>query len=172
MVRSRLNALATGWAVGALLLVPSAALANDTDNVLVSAVVTNNCTITAAALAFGNYDQVDVNAAAPLEGTGSVTVACTDGFSVTVTLDEGATPNVGSSGITPLREMTFNAEVLTYKLFSDSGRTTVWGDDVASDVAFTGTGDGVALTIFGSVDPGQNIPAGTYNDTVVATVVF
>jgi spore coat protein U-like protein len=45
----------------------------------VSAVVVKNCTITTAPVAFGNYDSVAANATTPLDGLGTVTVACTKG---------------------------------------------------------------------------------------------
>jgi spore coat protein U-like protein len=61
---------------------------------------------------------------------------------------------------------------LSYSLFQDSTRATVWGNDAATGVGHTGTGASSALTVYGSVGSGQNVPAGTYADTVVATVTF
>ena len=52
--------------------------------------MTNNCTISTAALAFGSYDPVVTNAATNLDGTGTVTVACTKGLTATVGLGLGS----------------------------------------------------------------------------------
>ena len=48
--------------------------------------------------------------------------------------------------------------------------TTVWN----TTNAITGTGDGTAQTVtfFGLVAKSQNVPSGTYTDTVVATYTF
>src|SRR6476659_5615792 len=56
----------------------------------VNAVVVKNCTITTAPVAFGNYDSVAANATAPLDGLGTVTVACTKGAPAKVGLGAGA----------------------------------------------------------------------------------
>ena len=49
--------------------------------------VVKNCTITTAPVAFGNYDSVAANATAPLDGLGTVTVACTKGAAAKVGLE-------------------------------------------------------------------------------------
>lgn len=61
---------------------------------------------------------------------------------------------------------------LSYSLFSDTERTTVWGDGATVDVGSAGTGSAVDHTVYGRVASGQNVPAGSYADTVVATVTF
>ena len=48
----------------------------------------------------------------------------------------------------------------------------VWGGTAASDVPHTGTGTETSLTVYGRIPAGQNVPAGSYSDTVVATVTF
>lgn len=61
---------------------------------------------------------------------------------------------------------------LSYALYQDTGRTTVWGNTGGTGVANTGTGTQNALTVYGAVAAGQAVPAGSYSDTVVATVTF
>ena len=56
-----------------------ASAATATANLGVTATVTNNCTISTAALAFGSYDPVVANASTNLDGSGTVSVACTKG---------------------------------------------------------------------------------------------
>jgi spore coat protein U-like protein len=43
---------------------------------------------------------------------------------------------------------------------------------VGTGVAHTGTGSATAITVYGQMAAGQNVPAGSYADTVVATVSF
>lgn len=143
------------------------------DNLAVSAEVIDNCTISTSAIAFGNYDPIVANAASALDGTGSVTVTCTLNDGVQITLGQGVNPDTGSSATAPARRMVDGASNhLSYSLYSDEPRTAVWGDDASVDVEATGTGEADAHTVYGSVDAGQNNPAGSYTDTVVATVTF
>jgi spore coat protein U-like protein len=126
-----------------------------------------------APLAFGAYDPIVVNAAGALDGTGTVTTTCTNGSAATVTLGQGANAGGGSTDAVPLRRMKDGGtNYLSYDLFSDPGHTTIFGntDETGKDV--TGTGGEVPTTVYGRVPPNQNMPAGTYNDTVVATVTF
>ena len=63
---------------------------------------------------------------------------------------------------------------LSYELYQDAGRTTVWGT----------TGSGLynppaapsfaprSFTVYGRVDAGQDVPAGAFTDSAVATVTF
>lgn len=57
--------------------------------------------------------------------------------------------------------------------FSNSGRTTNWGNTVGTDTV-AGTGSGVAqtLTVYGQIPASQFVRSGSYTDTVVATVTY
>jgi spore coat protein U-like protein len=144
-----------------------------TSNLSVTATVAANCSITTAPVAFGSYDPVTANATSPLTSTGTVTVLCTSGASGTITLGQGSNPGTGSSDTAPVRQLKdAGTDVLGYTLYQDTGRTTVWGNTAGTGVASTGTGTANAITVYGSVAAGQNVPAGSYSDTVVATVTF
>jgi spore coat protein U-like protein len=144
-----------------------------TANLSVTASVTANCTITTTAVAFGSYDPVSANASTALTGTGAVNVTCTNGASTTVTLGQGGNAGTGSTDAAPARRLKDGAtDYLTYELYQDNAHTTVWGNTAGTGVANTGTGSQVAITVYGSVDPAQNVPAGSYSDTVLATVSF
>jgi spore coat protein U-like protein len=141
-------------------------------NLSVSASVAANCTITTTPLNFGGYDPVEANSATPLDGTGAVNIACTKGSVTPISLDLG----LNASGTT--RRMTDGSGAyLQYELYSDSGRTTVWGDG--------GPGHGAkytpaaapskaqrSFTVYGRVPADQDVAAGSYGDTVQATVEF
>lgn len=144
-----------------------------TANLDVSATITANCTISTAPLAFGAYDPIVANAAGALDGTGTVTTTCTNGSAATVTLGQGANADTGSTDAIPLRRMNDGGtNYLSYFLYSDSGRTTVFGNTDVTGKGETGTGGTVNTTVYGRVTGGQNKPAGNYTDTVVATVTF
>lgn len=140
-----------------------------TANLSVSATVSVNCTVSAGTLAFGSYDPVVANASADLDASGTFTVACTKG-SAGVTIDLGQGTNYSSG-----RRMAASSNYLTYQLYSDSGRTTVWGSTSSgATVALSAPTSKAATThtVYGRVASGQDLPAGSYSDTVVATVNF
>ena len=169
--RTLMTAVAAALAMGAVSSTATATTA--TSNLSVTASVTANCTITTAPVAFGAYDPVVTNASTALNGTGTVSVTCTNGASTTVTLGQGSNANTGSTDAVPARRLKDGAtDYLTYSLYSDTGRTVVWGNTVGTSVAHTGTGLLTALTVYGAVTAGQNVPAGSYSDTVVATITF
>jgi len=137
-------------------------------NLAVSATVISNCTISTAALAFGNYDPVGVNAVTPLDGTGTVTITCTQGAATTIGLDLGG----NASGST--RRMTNGTDFLDYEMYQDAPRTTVWGN-AAPDLFTPAVAPSYAarnFTVYGRVTAGQTVSTGAYSDTVVATVNF
>ena len=143
-----------------------------TSNMAVSATISANCTIAAGALGFGAYDPIVANAAAPLSGTATINVTCTNAASTTITLDQGLNPAGGSTNAAPLRQMAAGGSFLTYGLFQDNAHTITWGNTAGTGVVYTGTGVAGSVTVFGQVPAAQNLPAGTYNDTVVATITF
>jgi len=160
---------AAGLAMVAAVLSTPVAAASATANLGVSATVTNNCTISTAALAFGSYDPVVANAATNLDGTGTVSVACTKGTTATVGLGLGA----NASGST--RRMTDGGgNFLTYELYQDASHSTVWGNAGAGLLSPAAAPSKTArnFTVYGQVVSNQDVTAGSYSDTVVATVNF
>lgn len=150
--------------------------ATDTDNLQVSASVTATCTITTAPVAFGAYDPTAVT---DRDGTGTVTVLCTNGTAGYVTLGEGANADAGSTPAVPVRQMAGGiaaAGRLTYHLYSEATYTDVWGNTPTTGLNHAGDGTATVLTVYGRIPAHQNVIAGSggtaYADTVVATVEF
>ncbi|MGH7772293.1 MAG: Csu type fimbrial protein [Candidatus Binatia bacterium] len=138
--------------------------ASSTISLDASATVSNNCTISAGSLNFGTYDTL---ASSPDDDTGTVTITCTPDAPVTLELNLG----VNASG--SQRRMTNGTNFLNYEIYQDAGRTIVWGS-VASGQHQTAMGTGAAqnFTAYGRIPALQKIPAGSYSDTVIATVNF
>jgi len=146
--------------------------ATKTANLAVSATVVNNCLITTAPVAFGNYDPVVANAATDLYANGSVTVTCTKS-APNVWVDLG--PGLNFSGT---RRMISGANFLNYELYKADPNPTpgaLWttGNGTGGvNVTPSGVATPNVLTVFGRVPQAQDAAAGTYNDTVVATVNY
>lgn len=154
-----------------LLLSASTAHAADaTANLSVTASVLGACVVVTLPVAFGLYDPTAVtdNTA----GTGTVTVTCTLGTPYTVSLDAGANPS--TPGVVTTRRMLANtSDYLSYQLYKEVGRTSVWGNTDPDWLdSQTGTGLPQLLSVYGTIPKNQNAAVGTYLDTVVVTVAY
>jgi len=173
--------LASLFGIGAALVAPAHAAGSATSNLSVTASVTANCTISTAAVAFGAYDPVVANAATALNGTGSVSIACTKGSAPNITLD------LGQHAVASQRNMLVGGggtDVLGYQLYQPPNNaantactfpgSTVWGTSVAETFTPTAPPGKASRTynVCGTVAAGQDVSVGAYADTVVATVNF
>ncbi len=159
-------------AVVVLLAAVPAFAGSAASNFTVTASVANNCTISTTALAFGAYDPVVANASTALDNTGSVTITCTKGVATTIGLNTGSN---GANATGTTRAMKSGSDYLSYEIYQNSGRTTLWGNSGGD--AFTPANapdrNPRTFTSYGRVPAGQDVPAGTsYTDTVTATVNF
>ncbi len=145
-----------------------------TANLNVTASIQATCNISTSPVAFGVYDPLTANASSgsDLPGTGTVTVSCTNGTNGTITLGQGSHAAGGSTDTVPLRRMQSGSNQMSYFLYSDSSRSVVWGNTAGTGVAHSGTGSSTDITVYGLVTKGQSLPAGSYSDTVVATISF
>lgn len=143
--------------------------ADTTASLSTTATVTSNCAVTTTAVAFGN---VDVTSNADVDGTGGISVTCTNGTAWTAKADLGS----GTGASITTRKMTSGANLLDYTLYTDTGRLTIWGDGTTgngSPITGTGTGNAQATTIYARIPSAQTTkPAGSYADTVTVTVSY
>jgi Uncharacterized secreted protein len=163
-----------------MVIAVSPALAGSaTANVSVSANIVNVCTISTGAVAFGAYDPIVTNASTPLDASSTVTITCTKGASTTLGL------GLGSNAAGLVRKMKDSgSNLMTYELYQPPSSTpgaacsfsspTVWGNSGAGLFTPAAAPDKNARTynICGQVASGQDLPFGSYTDTVVATVNF
>ena len=173
-MKSRMMICLAALFTAVMTAVPAAYAGTATANLNVSATVTANCVLSASPLAFGSYDGVSANATRDLDGVGFVSVTCTNGSAATITLGQGANPYTGdgSTDAAPQRRMNSGSYFLSYALYQDAARTTVWGNTAETGVSSTGTGSSNEISVFGRMVANQSVPAGSYLDTVVATVTF
>ena len=137
--------------------------------ITITATVLPICSVTTTAMNFGGYDPVVVNAVAPLNATGTVSVYCNPGTAVTVSLDLGT----HASGTTR-QLLSGAANFMTYEVYRDSGRTVVW--NTTNTVSGTSTSNAVAINggfiAYGRISAGQDVTIGAYNDTLLVTVNY
>jgi spore coat protein U-like protein len=120
------------------------------------------CTMTVTDVNFGTYDtfsDFDVNI------TGGITVRCNQSTPYTISLSAG-------SGSYLARHMTNSVFTLSYNLYLDPQRITIWGNGSGGTGIVSDSGTGGNYTIYGQVPARQNVYVGNYSDTVIVTVVY
>jgi len=133
-----------------------------------------SCSVSATAVNFGVYNPLSGTAT---DATGTVSVTCGVTLiglfaSWTVKLSQG------SSGSFATRQLTSGASTLSYNLYTNAARTSIWGDGtggtaVISDTQLLIVGSNTNnYTAYGRVPAGQDRAAGTYNDTIIVTLVY
>ena len=132
------------------------------------AVAVPNCDISTTGVSFGTYN---VFSATPLDSTGSVSYKCTgNAANITIALDRGGAPSFNP------RQMLKGTEALNYNLYRDAARTTIWGDGTGGTSVYSDpnppNGLTTPVTIYGRIPAGQDVSAGTYTNTVTATITF
>jgi spore coat protein U-like protein len=146
----------------------SVSAATATTTFQVSTDVQATCSISAAAMDFGNYTS-DISLPA-VAVNGSINLVCSDGTIWSVGLNAG----LGAGATVTSRSMTGpGAALLRYRLLSDPARTVNWGNTVGVDtVAGTGTGTPQPIIVYGQLPANQSVLGGTYTDMIVATLTF
>jgi spore coat protein U-like protein len=138
-------------------------LSTQTTHFTVTATLVKDCGVTATNMVFGNYTGAVNNA------TSTVTVTCTNTTTYTVGLSAG----LASGATVTTRKMQNGTALLPYALYSNSGRTTNWGNSASTNwVSGTGNGTAQALTVYGQVAAALYPTPGSYSDTITVTVAY
>ncbi len=156
--------LATALAVSAG-LVTGVHAATATTTFKVKIVITESCEFAASATDVDFGIHARTASTADVDAAGALTLTCTQGTPYTVTLNNGL--NYASS----TRNMINGSELIPYGLFTTAARTTAWGSALPNAVTGIGTAAAQTLQVFGRTNS-LNHPAGSYEDTVTATVTY
>jgi spore coat protein U-like protein len=152
----------------ALMAHGAAVAATATTTFQVTANVNSQCTVSAADLGFGTVDPLGAN----VDQTTSVTVRCTKNTPYTVGLDAGTT----AAATIAQRLMANGSDTMNYNLYTNAGRTTIWGNSATAPTWVSGTGAGLGsaqvLTVYGRVPTGQtSLAVGSYAETAITVTV-
>jgi len=129
------------------------------------------CTVSSTGVAFGAYNP-QVGTAD--DSTGTIDVDChPSDHSVEIEIGAGLYGTIGT------RRMSSGAATLNYNLYTTATRNIIWGDGTQGSVTQTLTGGSVSggtrrfsASVYGRIPAQQNVPAGTYDDTLIVTVTF
>jgi len=141
-----------------------------TNTFIVTLTTVAACTVVGGTLNFGSASLLTANA----DGTGTLTVNCTNTAPYSVALDNGANYLSG-------RRMTDGVmHFVPYQLYTDAARSAPWGTAASTSacttanscVLGTGSGSAQAVTVYGRVAPQVGLPTGGYTDSVIVTVMY
>jgi spore coat protein U-like protein len=133
------------------------------------------CDVSAQATAF-TYNPF--SAAPKNVSSGEVSVHCSANvsvlFSYTVKLSRGGAASYAT------RRMVSGANQLSYQIYDDSGRTTIWGDGTAGTgfisnsylLSVLNPSRTDHFPVYVSAPGSQNVKAGTYQDTITVTLEY
>jgi len=134
------------------------------------------CRITSmSGLAFGSLDLL---AGVPTDSQANIGVACDrDGGPQTVTVEMGLDAGANGSSASARRlALIGGTDYLSYGLFSDASRSSVWGNSsgintVSRSVSVPNRGSvSITFTVYGRIPAMQDVPAGSYSDSVQVTL--
>lgn len=137
-----------------------------TANLTVTASVLGACSVSVpGSLGFGT---IDTTVSTSVDQTATVNVTCRNTTAFTLTANGGATGNILG------RVLTNGTSTIAYQIYTDSARTTVFGDGTTgSNVSGTGTGATISQPIYGRITGSRAAATpGNYADTVVLTVTY
>jgi spore coat protein U domain-containing protein, fimbrial subunit CupE1/2/3/6 len=159
-VRGRLAARAAAIAFGALLIGGSPGTASAT------------CSFQSIQSLPFSYDPIGGGAAT---ASAKMTIACDAASTtgVTIALDAGAHAGPAAA---PWRRMVnaSGGETLNYNVYTDPAHATIWGDGTSGTAVQSHAQDAgtFVLTLYGLIPGGQSVAAGSFSDTITATLTF
>ena len=163
-------AVVSAIVAGSMGLSATSHASTETGSMIVSTRVDMACVMTVGALTFLSYQttSTDDNTA-----QGTITSTCTSGGAAKITIGLGDGLHSDSLDASPMRQMKSGSDVLRYDLYSDSGRSTLWGNTADTGLAITGTGSSKITPVYGTIPSGQDVPAdSTFTDTVSVTLTY
>jgi len=176
----RLKAVAVASTL-ATMISPALQAATATGNLTVRITINQECAVSSglpnslgsAVLDFGAQGALTspVDAQTPATGDGAIRVQCTAGTAYNIGLNAGSNP--ATPGDITTRRMANGSNYVSYQLYLDAGRTSVWGSTVGTNTV-SGTADGTVQNyqVFGRVPAQTTPPAGGYTDVVTINVTF
>ncbi|MCP2052330.1 UNVERIFIED_ORG: spore coat protein U-like protein [Pseudomonas fluorescens] len=157
----------SGWAALAVCIgwgMPLSLLAVTSQSFQVSATITPGCLVVGGgsnygSLAFGTYSALATSTAS-VALAGGVTLQCTPGVALSMSVDGGLHNNSGRR----MQLNSGNAQV-AYQLFRDAAFSQSLGISQSVSVAYSNANN-ITLPIYGRVQLPGNQPGGTYSDTL------
>lgn len=165
--------MSSSWKPRLLLLVAAATsaivsgpvlAASDTDILTVRVTVEESCSISGSTIDFGTYS---AGQQAALDAQGTITYSNCAAGTLTLALDGGTAGNVANRAMA-----NGSGGSLNYQLYRNSSRNQVWGSGSDAQQVVLLVPDSGNVPVYGRIPGSQNVPAGSYTDTVNVTLTF
>jgi spore coat protein U-like protein len=137
-------------------------VAGPTGQINVGLTVLDECTIGTHDIAFGSTGLIPND----IDTSTTVDIECTSGTDYAIGLTDGG------HAVSGQRKMISGSDLVNYELSSASNFSTSWGNTATHTVTGTGLDHAVQIPLYARVPGGQNVPKGTYTDTVTATIWY
>lgn len=133
-----------------------------------------SCSVEAVPMNFGTYNPISAQS---VDTTGTVSVTCS-ALVAGLNVSYDILLNQGNGGSFNPRSLSNGGDNLNYQLYTNSTRTTIWGDGTSGTQVVS---DGYLLnlfseerdyTVYGRIPGSQNVSTGSYNDTITVTVEY
>ena len=135
-----------------------------------------SCTVSSSGLGFGLYNPFGLTA---LDSTGSITLNCLGAAGEAVAFQVSASTGFSQTYGSRLMRGPHEPFLLSYNLYVDPARSTIWGDGSGTSAVITGL---IAFPLpsaitrlvdfYGRIPARQNVRPQSYQDTIVITVNF
>ncbi len=136
------------------------------------------CTVSTTPVNFGSFDMFSP---VPFDSTGSITIDCSippppPNPPVDVRITIGQSSNSGNFIPRSMKNLA-RPELLNYNLYTNSSRTSVWGDGTGGTSVITlnkvnRNAPPRVMAVYGRIPTGQDVSAGSYSDTLVVTITW
>jgi spore coat protein U-like protein len=129
-----------------------------------------SCSLSSNGMAFGVYNVFNT---APVDSTATIALVCTK----KTKKDDNIRVTLGRSlNGSFTRALRSGANQLSYNLYLDATRSAIWGDGTSGTVQYRNANprknEVINITVYGRIPAGQDAVVGTYNDSIVLTVLF
>ncbi len=130
------------------------------------------CSVNATDMDFGYYTPTNPN---PTNITSTITMTCTTSnraIVYTIALSSGLSGNYNN------RALKSPSHALYYNLYQDPTHNIIWGDGSGSTKLQRGniparkTNYQTTNTVYGSINPLQNLPPNMYSDSITITIIW
>ncbi|MGR4894537.1 spore coat U domain-containing protein [Stenotrophomonas sp. LARHCG68] len=166
------NAFLAAGALAVASFSSHAQTATATTQFQVRIVITESCLIQSVSASDIDFSSHARSTGTPVDAQGTLQVNCTLGTPYAIGLNAGTNASSPTAAGDNRRMADANNQYVAYGLYRDAGRQDVWGDVLGSNtLAGTGTATDQLIPVFGRV-PSTDAAAGSYVDTVVATVTY
>ncbi len=128
-----------------------------------------DCTVSATLIDFGQRGALNTDT----DATGTVTASCGGGIAYSLSMNAGT--GVGATLANRVMTRSGGTETLRYNLYSNTGRTSVWGDGSAGTATVSGSGNGSnqTYTVYARMPAQAPVPRpGSYKDSITLTITY